>query len=132
MWKPPSAPPQECNRPTSILWATVPQSNTIPPPPPPTNWLKPFPPPAMTRSFPLPIPPADTPTTGPESKAIVTLAAGAAAMLLAMPLDAEMGPLDHTLMRLLPWLYSLPPDLLRWILLILTALLMAWAGRGIY
>ncbi len=77
-------------------------------------------------------PQSDTPTTGPESKAIVTLAAGAAAMLLAMPLDAEMGPLDHTLMRLLPWLYSLPPDLLRWILLILTALLMAWAGRGIY
>ena len=35
-------------------------------------------------------------------------------------------------MRILPWLYALPPDLLRWFLLILTAAVMAWAGRGIY
>src|ERR1017187_7974177 len=66
-------------------------------------------------------PPADTPTTGPESKAIVALAAGAAEMLLAMPLDAEMGPLDHALMRLVPWLYTPPTNLIRWTLLILTA-----------
>ncbi len=65
-------------------------------------------------------------------KAGVTLAAGAVAMLLAMPLGTEMGSLDHGLMRLVPWLYALPPDLLRWSLLILTAVLMAWAGRGIY
>ncbi|MGA2673342.1 MAG: heavy metal translocating P-type ATPase [Terracidiphilus sp.] len=65
-------------------------------------------------------------------KAGATLAAGAAAMLLAMPLGAEMGPLDHSLMHLLPWLYALPPNLLRWFLLLLTALLLAWAGRGIY
>jgi Cu+-exporting ATPase len=53
-------------------------------------------------------------------------------MLLAMPLGAEMGSLDHALMRVLPWLYALPPDLLRWFLLAMTAAIVAWAGRGIY
>ena len=65
-------------------------------------------------------------------KAWVTLAAGGAAMLLAMPLGGDMGSLDRALMGLLPWLYAIPPDLLRWSLLILTAFLMVWAGRGIY
>jgi len=65
-------------------------------------------------------------------KAGMTLAAGAAAMLLAMPLGGEMGALDHYLMRLMPWLYALPPSQLRWFLLILTAAMVAWAGRGIY
>jgi len=75
---------------------------------------------------------AETPANGPEHKALATLAAGAAAMLLAMPLGAEMGWLDHLLMRVFPWLYAAPPGLLRWFLLILTACLMVWAGRGIY
>ena len=70
--------------------------------------------------------------TGAERKAVATLIAGAVAMLLAMPLRSEMGSLDHVLMRLFPWLYALPPDLLRWMLLVGTAVLMAWAGRGIY
>ena len=35
-------------------------------------------------------------------------------------------------MRLLPWLYALPASPLRWFLLILTAAVVAWAGRGIY
>jgi Cu+-exporting ATPase len=65
-------------------------------------------------------------------KAWLTLASGAAAMLLAMPLGTEMGALDHGLMRLFPWLYALPPSRLRWFLLILTAVIVAWAGRGIY
>ena len=70
-------------------------------------------------------------------KAWVTLTAGAAAMLLAMPLGAElsgmaMGAFDHALMRLLPWLYALPAGLLRWLLLLMTATVVAWAGRGIY
>jgi Cu+-exporting ATPase len=69
---------------------------------------------------------------GADRKAFVTLIAGAAAMLLAMPLGSEMGSLDHVLMRLFPWLYAVPPDLLRWFLLILTAFLLVWAGRGIY
>ena len=65
-------------------------------------------------------------------KAYATLIAGAAVMLLAMPLGSEMGALDHALMRLLPWLFALPPEPLRWFLLALTAAMMAWAGRGIY
>ena len=65
-------------------------------------------------------------------KAWVALAAGFAAMLLAMPLDAEMGPLDNALKSLAPWLYSIPPDALRWSLLVLTAAVLVWAGRGIY
>jgi len=70
--------------------------------------------------------------TGFRRKAWVTLVAGAAAMLLAMPLGTEMGSLDHALMRLFPWLFAIPQDLLRWLLLILTAAITAWAGRGIY
>jgi Cu+-exporting ATPase len=65
-------------------------------------------------------------------KAWVTLAAGGATMLLAMPLGAEMGGLDQSLMRLMPWLYALPPAAVRWSLLLVTGLLMGWAGRSIY
>jgi Cu+-exporting ATPase len=65
-------------------------------------------------------------------KAWVTLATGAAVMLLAMPLGTQMGGLDHELMRLLPWLYALPVVPLLWFLLVLTASVVAWAGRGIY
>jgi Cu+-exporting ATPase len=75
---------------------------------------------------------SDAHSAGAERKAYSTLIAGAAAMLLAMPLGTEMGALDHALMRVFPRLYALPPTLLRWSLLILTAGMMAWAGRGIY
>jgi Cu+-exporting ATPase len=71
-------------------------------------------------------------TAGASRKAWVTIAAGAAAMLLAMPLDSEMGAADHAMMRLLPWLYALPAEGLRWFLLVLTAAIVGWAGRGIY
>src|SRR5580658_534777 len=74
----------------------------------------------------------DAITAAAARRAWVTLAAGAAAMLLAMPLDSEMGPLDHALMDLVPWLYAMPAALLRWSLLVLTAAIVAWAGRGIY
>jgi Cu+-exporting ATPase len=67
-----------------------------------------------------------------EIKAWITLAAGAVAMLLAMPLGSKMGAADHFLMRLLPWLYEVPHEYIRWPLLVLTAILMAWAGGGIY
>lgn len=67
-----------------------------------------------------------------ESKAWATLAAGALAMLLAMPLGASMSAPDHWLMRLLPWLSAIPAGALRWSLLLLTAVLMAWAGGDIY
>jgi Cu+-exporting ATPase len=73
---------------------------------------------------------------GADLKACVTLAAGAAVMLLAMPLGMEagapMGGADRALMRVLPWLYSLPADGLRWFLLVMTGVIVAWAGREIY
>ncbi len=75
---------------------------------------------------------SDALAAGADRKALTTIIAGAAAMLLAMPLGSEMGSLDHALMRVFPWLYALPPEPLRWSLLILTASLLAWAGRGIY
>jgi Cu+-exporting ATPase len=65
-------------------------------------------------------------------KATLMLAAGAIAMVLAMPLGSEMGPLDHSLMRALPWLYELPASALRWTLLIATGVLMFWAGGSIF
>jgi Cu+-exporting ATPase len=77
-------------------------------------------------------PSSDALAAGAERKAFATLVAGAAAMLLAMPLSSEMGSLDHVLMRVFPWLYAMPPELLRWSLLTMTAFFMIWAGRGIY
>jgi Cu+-exporting ATPase len=71
-------------------------------------------------------------TPAADRKAWVTLAAGAAAMVLAMPLGSQMGSGDHALMRLLPWIYAIPPDVLRWSLLMLTAVIVPWAGGGIY
>jgi Cu+-exporting ATPase len=71
-------------------------------------------------------------TQGAERKALVTLVTGAAAMVLSMPLSGDMGRLDHTIMRLVPALYSLPANPLRWMLLTVTALMLAWAGRGIH
>ncbi len=71
-------------------------------------------------------------TGGAEAKAWATLAAGAVAMLFAMPLEAKMSALDVFLARSLPWLYAIPTSLLRWFLLWLTAIVAAWAGRGIY
>lgn len=68
----------------------------------------------------------------PEVKAVTMLVAGALAMLLSMPLGAEMGAIDHALMRALPWLYALPPSFLGWTLLLMTGVLMVWAGAGIF
>jgi P-type Cu+ transporter len=71
-----------------------------------------------------------------DLRAWVTLAAGAAAMLLAMPLGMEVGAAaggaDRVMMRVLPSLYALPANGLRWFLLAMTAVIVAWAGRGIY
>lgn len=65
-------------------------------------------------------------------KAWVMLVAGAAAMVLAMPLGRDMGAADHALMRALPWLYAIPANTLRWTLLLGTAFLLVWAGRSIF
>jgi Cu+-exporting ATPase len=67
-----------------------------------------------------------------EFKAWFMIVAGVVAMIVAMPLDAHMGRFDHVLMRELPWLYDVPPDLLRWTLLIATAALLVWAGRPVF
>jgi Cu+-exporting ATPase len=77
-------------------------------------------------------------------KAVISLGAGVVAMLLSMPLMAgEMArgvavdPFMHWVMESLtpplraamPWLYAIPAPVLSWTLLVLTALVMAWAGR---
>jgi Cu+-exporting ATPase len=67
-----------------------------------------------------------------EAKVAATLLAGAVAMLLSMPLGGQMGSFDHLLMQWLPWLYQVPPDDLRWTLLVVTAVLMVWVGSDIY
>ena len=75
---------------------------------------------------------SDTSTAKSEHKAWAAMIAGVAAMLLAMPLDSQMGPVDHVLMRILPWLYEIPPDAIRWMLLGLTSVIVVWAGGSIY
>jgi Cu+-exporting ATPase len=65
-------------------------------------------------------------------KAVITILAGVSAMILAMPLDQSRGMLDSAMMGWFPGLFTLSPDVLRWTLFALTALLMGWAGRGIY
>jgi len=47
-------------------------------------------------------------------------------------MGAPMGEADRAVMRLLPWLYALPANGLRWFLLAMTLVVVAWAGRGIY
>ena len=71
-------------------------------------------------------------TRGPAWKATTMLIAGAVAMVLAMPLGGEMGSLDHAFMRIMPGLYSVPPGVLRWSLLLMTAALAPWAGGSIF
>lgn len=65
-------------------------------------------------------------------KSAITIAGGSVAMLLTMRLGGSMGQLDHRMMAWIPWLYALPAETLRWSLMLLTAVLMVWAGRGIY
>ena len=80
-------------------------------------------------------------------KAVVSLVAGIAAMILSVPLmaiesqghaasDPVMGAvmrwLDPLLSRVFPWLYALDPTLLGYSLLVVTLAIMAWAGRHFY
>jgi Cu+-exporting ATPase len=74
----------------------------------------------------------DEGTGGADRKAYTMLIGGAVAMLLAMPLGGEMNSADHALMRVLPWLYALPANGLRWFLFAMTAVLVVWAGRSIF
>ena len=101
-----------------------------------SNWSMQFVARAMTPCFRAPAgfshPPTRSTRPTPRRQSLRHARRRRIAMLLAMPLGSEMGAVDHALMRLLPWLYALPPDLLRWSLLILTAGIVVWAGRGIY
>jgi Cu+-exporting ATPase len=80
-------------------------------------------------------------------KAMTSLIAGAAAMLLSMPLMTGAGHghapadpllawsmrvLDPVLQSWLPWLYRIHPQVLSYFLLLLTVGVMAWAGRHFY
>ena len=82
-------------------------------------------------------------------KAIVGLAAGIVAMILAMPLMSmtsaggmermkdplmswSMRVLDPALRQALPWMYSISSDAIRWFLFALSAFIIAWAGRRFY
>jgi P-type Cu+ transporter len=78
-------------------------------------------------------------------KASFSLVAAVFSMLLSMPLmmrDATAGPvdlfhrlimpLDHALARALPWLYTVDPGVLRWLLFALTTPVVLWAGRQFY
>jgi Cu+-exporting ATPase len=87
-----------------------------------------------------------------RGKALVSLVAGALAMILSMPLMAAaahraaghggpvadpfmrwaMTSMSPALERLAPWLYGLDPGVLSWLLLAVTAGVMAWAGRHFY
>jgi P-type Cu+ transporter len=78
-------------------------------------------------------------------KALVSGAAGVVAMIISMPLMVlHQGPVGDPFMRwtmttltpalraALPWLYRIPPAVLSYSLLALTAGVMAWAGRHFY
>ena len=81
-------------------------------------------------------------------KSLLALAAGAVAMIVSMPLMAAnahhglgsadpvmrwtMQWLDPLLQRAMPWLYAVPTGALSYGLLVMTAAVMAWAGRRFY
>jgi P-type Cu+ transporter len=84
-----------------------------------------------------------------RTKAVVSLIAGAVAMVLSMPLMTgstghgahaaadpllrwSMETLDPALQRIVPWLYNINRTLLSYSLLVLTLFIMAWAGRRFY
>ncbi len=83
-----------------------------------------------------------------RTKAIVSGVAGAVAMLVSMPLMAApdhahgvsvdpfmgwvMQGLTPPLQAALPWLYAIPSAVLSWGLLVLTVVVMGWAGRHFY
>ncbi len=75
---------------------------------------------------------SETAGNGSLRKPLITIGAGVLAMLLAMPLASHMGYFDRLMMNWFPFLYSIPPDLVRWTLLLVTGALLYWAGREIY
>ena len=84
-----------------------------------------------------------------KRKALFSAVAGAVAMLVSMPLmgggeSTHHGPVADPFMqwamtsltppleRAMPWLYNVPASVLSWGLLLLTLVVMVWAGRHFY
>jgi Cu+-exporting ATPase len=84
-----------------------------------------------------------------RTKAVVSVIAGAITMVLSMPLmtmnaagglermkdpfmNWSMRVLDPALRSLMPWLYTINENAIRWSLLVLSALVAGWAGRRFY
>ncbi len=82
-------------------------------------------------------------------KAAVSLIAGSVAMLLSMPLMSvsnasgmervkdplmswNMRVLDPVLRRVLPWMYEMNANAVRWLLLAIAAFIAVWSGRRFY
>ncbi|MGD0444104.1 MAG: heavy metal translocating P-type ATPase [Edaphobacter sp.] len=80
-------------------------------------------------------------------KAAVSVGAGLFAMLLSMPLMSSAGAMqpmkdplmnwnmrviDPVLRKVLPWMYHMSDDTIRWILFALAAIVLGWAGRRFY
>jgi Cu+-exporting ATPase len=81
-------------------------------------------------------------------KAAVSLLAGSFAMVLSMPLMSDniagmerikdplmswnMRVLDPLLRKVLPWMYQVSGNAIRWFLFILAAFVLGWAGRRFY
>ncbi|MGE0865183.1 MAG: heavy metal translocating P-type ATPase [Vicinamibacterales bacterium] len=83
-----------------------------------------------------------------RTKSLASLALGAVAMIVSMPLMAGMSPhaehsgdpllrwtmtaIDPPVRAALPWLYALDPQILTYALLAATVFVMTWAGRHFY
>ena len=82
-------------------------------------------------------------------KAVVSLIAGSVAMVLSMPLMSmnsaggmermrdplmswNMRVLDPVLREMLPWMYAVSDNAIRWSLFALSAFIIGWAGRRFY
>jgi Cu+-exporting ATPase len=82
-------------------------------------------------------------------KATVSLLAGLFAMVLSMPLMSagsaigmehmkdplmswDMRVLDPVLRKMLPWMYQVSDNAIRWFLFVLAAFILGWAGRRFY
>ena len=82
-------------------------------------------------------------------KAVMSLIAGSVAMVLSMPLMSmnsaggmermrdplmnwNMRVLDPVLREILPWMYAVSDNAIRWSLFVLSAFIIGWAGRRFY
>ncbi len=87
--------------------------------------------------------------TGMKRKALLSALIGTVAMVLSMPLmsgglhggshrfegavlDRVMSVVDRSLRQVLPWLYAVDPQTIRTALLLLTMVVIGWAGRQFY